>query len=156
MPVWMSRSKRPPFALWMKRAPLSQWLFSGLAEAGLPVICIETRPTKAFLKAQVNKSDRNDARGIAQMMRVGLFRPVHVKTLASQKRRMLLTSRQLLQAKAIDIENDLRGTLRNFGLKVGMVGTVKFEARIRELVADHPDLAAIVEPLLIARRVLRE
>ena len=90
------------------------------------------------------------------MMRVGLYRPVHVKTLASQKRRMLLTSRQLLQAKALDIENDLRGTLRNFGLKVGMVGTVKFEARIRELVADHPDLAAIVEPLLIARRVLRE
>jgi transposase len=85
-------------------------------------------------------------------MRVGLYRPVHVKTLASQKRRMLLTSRQLLQAKALDIENDLRGTLRNFGLKVGMVGTVKFEARIRELVADHPDLAAIVEPLLIARR----
>jgi transposase len=90
------------------------------------------------------------------MMRVGLYRPVHVKTLASQKRRMLLTSRRLLQAKALDIENDLRGTLRNFGLKVGMVGTVKFEARIRELVADHPDLAAIVEPLLIARRVLRE
>jgi transposase len=111
---------------------------------------------KAALSAQINKSDRNDARGIAQMMRVGLYRPVHVKTMASQKRRMLLTSRQLLQAKALDIENDLRGTLRNFGLKVGMVGTVKFEARIRELVADHPDLAAIVEPLLIARRVLRE
>ena len=111
---------------------------------------------KAALSAQINKSDRNDARGIAQMMRVGLYRPVHVKTMASQKRRMLLTSRQLLQAKALDIENDLRGTLRNFGLKVGMVGTVEFEARIRELVADHPDLAAIVEPLLIARRVLRE
>src|SRR3989440_6667228 len=111
---------------------------------------------KAALSAQINKSDRNDARGIAQMMRVGLYRPVHVKTLASQKRRMLLTSRQLLQAKALDIENDLRGMLRNFGLKVGMVGTVEFEARIRELVADHPDLAAIVEPLLIARRVLRE
>src|SRR5271154_2321218 len=90
------------------------------------------------------------------MMRVGLYRPVHVKTLASQKRRMLLTSRQLLQAKAIDIENDLRGTLRNFGLKVGIVGTAKFEARIRELVADEADLAAITEPLLIARRVLRE
>ena len=68
---------------------------------------------KAALSAQLNKSDRNDARGIAHMMRVGLYRPVHVKTLTSQKRRMLLTSRQLLQAKAIDIENDLRGTLRN-------------------------------------------
>src|SRR5436853_7183234 len=136
--------------------PLSQWLYSALAEWGLPVICVETRHMKAALSAKIAKSDRNDARGIAQMMRVGLYRPVHVKTLASQKRRMLLTSRQLLQAKALDIENDLRGTLRNFGLKVGMVGTVKFEARIRELVADHPDLAAIVEPLLIARRVLRE
>ena len=140
----------------LEAGPLSQWLYSALAEAGLPVICVETRHMKAALSAQINKSDRNDARGIAQMMRVGLYRPVHVKTLASQKRRMLLTSRQLLQAKALDIENDLRGTLRNFGLKVGMVGTVKFEARIRELVADHPDLAAIVEPLLIARRVLRE
>src|SRR5213592_3513903 len=140
----------------LEAGPLSQWLFSALGEANLPVICVETRHMRAVLSAQINKSDRNDARGIAQMMRVGLYRPVHVKTMASQKRRMLLTSRQLLQAKAIDIENDLRGTLRNFGLKVGMVGTVEFEARIRELVADHPDLAAIVEPLLIARRVLRE
>jgi transposase len=127
-----------------------------LAEAGLPMICVETRHMRAALSAQVNKSDRNDARGIAHMMRVGLYRPVHVKTLASQKRRMLLTSRQLLQAKACDIENDLRGTLRNFGLKVGIVGAVKFEERIRELVADHSDLAMIVEPLLTARRVLCE
>src|SRR5947199_95209 len=140
----------------LEAGPLSQWLYSALAEAGLPVICVESRHMKATLSAQINKSDRNDARGIAQMMRVGLYRPVQGKTLASQKRRMLLSSRQLLQAKALDIENELRGTLRNFGLKVGMVGTVKFEARIRELVADHPDLAAIVEPLLIARRVLRE
>ena len=60
----------------LEAGPLSQWLFSGLAEAGVPAICIETRHAKAFLKAQVNKSDRNDARGIAQMMRVGLFQPV--------------------------------------------------------------------------------
>ena len=79
---------------------------------------------QAVLKAQINKTDRNDARGIAQMMRVGLYRPVHVKTLRSQKLRMLLTHRKLLQSKAIAIENDLRGTLRNFGLKVGMVGKV--------------------------------
>ena len=71
---------------------------------------------QAVLKAQINKTDRNDARGIAQMMRVGLYRPVHVKTLHSQKLRMLLTHRKLLQSKAIAIENDLRATLRNFGL----------------------------------------
>ena len=69
---------------------------------------------------------------------------------------MLLTSRRLLQSKALDIENDLRGTLRNFGLKLGLLGAVKFEDRVRELLADYPDVAAIIEPLLIARRVLRE
>jgi Transposase len=108
------------------------------------------------LQAQINKTDRNDARGMAQMMRAGLYRPVHVKTLRSQKLRMLLTHRKLLQSKAIAIDNDLRGTLRNFGLKVGIVGTVKFEARIKELVENLPDLAVLVEPLLMVRRVLRE
>ena len=140
----------------LEAGPLSQWLFSALAEAGLPVICVETRHMKAVLKAQINKTDRNDARGLAQMMRVGLYRPVHVKTLRSQKLRVLLTHRKLLQSKAIAIENDLRATLRNFGLKVGVVGTVKFEARIRELVENLPDLAVLVEPLLIVRRIVRE
>jgi transposase len=143
----------------LEAGPLSQWLFSALAEAELPVVCVETRHMQAVLKAQINKTDRNDARGIAQMMRVGLYRPVHVKTLRSQKLRMLLTHRKLLQSKAIAIENDLRGTLRNFGLKVGMVGMVgkmRFEARIQELVENFPDLAGLVEPLLIVRRALRE
>jgi transposase len=140
----------------LEAGPLSQWLYSALAEAGLPVICVETRHMRAVLKAQINKTDRNDARGIAQMMRAGLYRPVHVKTLRSQKLRMLLTHRKLLQSKAIAIENDLRGTLRNFGLKVGVVGKVRFEARIRDLVENLPDLAALVEPLLVVRRVLRE
>src|SRR6202023_1623838 len=83
----------------LEAGPLSQWLVSGLAEAGVPAICIETRHAKAFLKAQVNKSDRNDARGIAQMMRVGLFQPVHVNTLASQKRRALLAARKISPGK---------------------------------------------------------
>src|SRR5213075_3079137 len=140
----------------LEAGPLSQWLYSVLAEAGLPVICVETRHMRAMLKVQINKTDRNDARGVAQMMRVGLYRPVHVKTLRSQKLRMLLTHRKLLQSKAISIENDLRATLRNFGLKVGMVGKVRFEERIKELVENLPDLAVLVEPLLIVRRALRE
>src|ERR1035437_2751417 len=86
----------------------------------------------------------------------GALSSVHVKTLRSQKLRMLLTHRKLLQSKAIAIDNDLRGTLRNFGLKVGIAGKVKFEARIKELVENIPDLALLVEPLLIVRRVLRE
>ena len=149
-PVW--RLER----IGLEAGPLSQWVFSGLAEAGLPVVCIETRHTKAFLKAQVNKSDRNDARGIAQMMRVNLFRPVHVKTLTSQKRRALLTARKILQEKAVAIENDIRGLLRNFGLKVGVIGVGKFEERIQELVGDIPELVEIIEPLLAARQKLRD
>jgi transposase len=122
----------------------------------LPVVCIETRHTKAFLKAQVNKTDRNDARGIAQMMRVNLFRPVHVKTVTSQQRRALLTAHKLLQEKAIAIENDIRGLLRNFGLKVGVIGPVAFDTRIRELVDGRPELADIAASLLAARQKLRE
>src|ERR1700740_3058772 len=140
----------------LEAGPLSQWLYSALAEAGLPVICVETRHMRAVLKAQINKTDRNDARGMAHMMRAGLYRPVHVKTLSTQKLRVLLTHCKLLQSKAIAIDNDLRGTLRNFGLKVGVVGTVKFEARIKELVESFPDLAYLFEPLLIVRRTLRE
>src|SRR4029078_7869114 len=138
----------------LEAGPLSQWLFSALAEAELPVICVETRHMQAVLKAQINKTDRNDARGIAQMIRVGLYRPVHVKTLRSQKLRMLLPHGKLLQSKAIASENDLRGALRNFGLKVGMVGKVRFEARIQELVENFPDFALLVEPPLIVRRVV--
>src|ERR671910_600157 len=140
----------------LEAGQLSQRLFDGLADAGLPVVCIETRHAKAFLKAQVNKTDRHDARGIAQMMRVNLFRPVHVKTLSSQKRRARLTARKLLPEKALAVENDIRGLLRNFGLKVGAVGAVRFEVRIHELIESMPDLIEVIQPLLQARRELRE
>jgi tetratricopeptide (TPR) repeat protein len=106
---------------------------------------------KEALAAQVNKTDRNDARGIARMMRVGLYRPVHVKTRISQKKRMLLTSRKLLQGQIRALENDLRGSLRTFGLKVGATSAGAFDERVRELVVEHPALAAIVGPLLAPR-----
>ena len=83
----------------LEAGPLSQWLYSALAEAGLPVICVETRHMRAVLKAQINKTDRNDARGMAQMMRAGLYRPVHVKTLRSQKLRTLLTQTGRLEKR---------------------------------------------------------
>src|SRR6201981_3509517 len=144
--------KNPRFKrIGLAAGPLSQWLYSAFAEAELPVICVETRHMQAVLKAQINKTDRNDARGIAQMMRVGLYRPVHVKTLRSQKLRMLLTHRKLLQSKAIAIENDLRGTLRNFGLKVGMVGKARFEARVKELIEN---LVLAGSPRALERRFI--
>jgi transposase len=120
----------------------------------------EKRSMDYFAGLDVSVKDTSvcivDDTDIAQMMRIGLYRPVHVKTLRSQKLRMLLTHRKLLQSKAIAIENDLRGTLRNFGLKVGIGGWTRFEARIEELVEDVPDLAVLIEPLLVVRRVLRE
>src|SRR5437667_3726158 len=122
----------------LEAGPLSQWLFSALAEAELPAVCVETRHMRAVLQAQIHKTDRNDARGIAQMMRVGLYRPVHVKMLRSQKLRMLLTHRKLLQAKAIAIENDLRGTLLNFGLEVGMAGATNIVVLFVALLQDLP------------------
>ncbi len=115
----------------LEAGPMSQWLYAELAAVGLPVICVEAQHMRSALSAQRNKTDRNDARGIAQMMRVGLYRPVHVKTLQSQERRLLLTARKLLQAKVLDIEADLRGTLKNFGLRVGVVGKGGFRARPR-------------------------
>ena len=106
--------------------------------------------------AGTEKTDRNDARGIAQMMRVGLYKPVHVKTVRSQEIRMLLTARKFVQTKLLDAENNLRGLLRNFGLKVGAVTRVQFERRILELLEQSPHLRLIIEPLLEVRRVLRE
>lgn len=140
----------------LEASPLCQWLYAGLARAGFPVICIETRHAQAVLSARPNKTDRNDARGIAQMMRVGLYRPVHVKTLASQKIRALLSGRRFLQTKLLDVENSIRGLLRNFGLKVGVVSRAQYEARILELIEDVPSLRVIIEPMLVVRRVVRE
>ena len=141
----------------VEAGPLSQWLAPRIAAAGFPVVCVETRHMSALLKAQHNnKTDRNDARGIAKMMRAGLFKAVHVKSLVSQEQRMLLTSRKLLQRKLLDVESELRGTLRNFGLRVGVVTKGRYEARVRDLIDDLPRLAAIVEPLLTVRRVLRQ
>src|SRR5918998_347074 len=100
------------------------------------------------------KTDRKDARGIAQLLRLGWFRPVHCKSVSAQETRALLTARKLLQTKHIDVEMSLRGVLRGFGLKVGPTTPRSFAARIRELVEGHPVLTAVAEALLAAREVL--
>jgi transposase len=139
----------------LEAGPLSQWLHAGLVEAGLPAILIETRHVKAALKAMTVKTDRNDARGMAQLMRMGWFRPVHAKAPMVQEIRALLTARKLLVAKLRDVESSIRGILRGFGLKVGAVSKGKFEARIRELVTGQVMLERVAEPLLRARVALR-
>ena len=100
------------------------------------------------------KSDRNDARGIAQLMRLGWFRPVHCKSMSAQEVRAVLTARKLVQSKLLDVENSLRGILRGFGLKVGKTTARSFAGRIQELVKGHPHLETIGEALLSVRAVL--
>jgi len=138
----------------LEAGPLSQWLYAALREAGLAVELLETRHVRDAFSAMIVKSDRNDARGIAQLMRLGWFRPVHCKSMAAQEVRALLTARKLVQAKLLDIENSLRGILRGFGLKVGKTTRPSFAGRIQELVAGHPNLEAIGEALLSVRAVL--
>src|SRR5512144_1125499 len=140
----------------LEAGPLSPWLHAGLRAAGFAVICIETRQMKAALKAMRNKTDRNDARGIAQIMRTGWFRMVHVKGSESHELRFLLTNRKTLQRKALDIENEIRGTLKAFGLKVGKVSRRRFEARVLEVTVDRAALRFMVTPMLRARAVLIE
>lgn len=135
----------------MEACPLSQWLFDGLVNAGFPAICVEIRHLKAAMSAMTHKSDRNDARGIAQVMRTGWFRSVHVKSRMSQEARMLLTSRRLLLKKRGALQSELRGSLKVFGLKIGKVSKKEFASRALELVEDQPILLAIVQPLLKLR-----
>ena len=107
-------------------------------------------------KAMPVKTDRTDARGIAQLLRLGWFRPVHCMSVSAQETRALLTARKLLQTKHLAVEMSLRGVLRGFGLKVGRTTPRSFAARIRELVAGHPTLTAVAEALLAARETLGE
>ena len=109
----------------LEAGPLSQWLYFGLRDTGLPIACIDTRHAKAAIVAMShNKTDRNDARSIAQLVRSGWFKTVHVKSIESQELRTLLTSREFLVNKIRDHENEIRGSLRPFGLKVGRVAAV--------------------------------
>ena len=138
----------------MEAGPLSQWLYRGLAKAGFAVELLETRHVRDAFKAMPIKTDKKDARGIAQLMRLGWFRPVHCKSLPAQEVRAVLTARKLVQAKLHDVEMSLRGLLRGFGLKVGHTTPRTFEPRVRELVEGHPTLTTIADALLAARSVL--
>jgi transposase len=138
----------------LEAGPLSQWLYAAMHGAGLAVELLETRHVRDAFKAMPVKTDRKDARGIAQLMRLGWFRPVHCKSLPAQETRVLLTTRKLLQAKHHALEMSLRGVLRGFGLKVGPTTPRTFSGRIRELVEGHPTLTVVAGALLAAREAL--
>jgi transposase len=139
----------------LEAGPLSQWLHAGLAQAGFEAVLLETRHVKAALSAMTVKTDRKDARGIAQLLRMGWFRAVHAKSIGSQEVRALLVARKQLLGRLIDVELSIRGILRGFGLKVGPVTRKVFEARIRELVAGQATLERITTAMLLARTALK-
>jgi transposase len=138
----------------LEAGPQSQWLYAELRQAGLAVELLETRHVRNAFKTMAVKTDRKDARGICELIRLGWFRPVHCKSMEAQETRAMLTARKLVQSKLHDVEMSLRGILRGFGLKVGRTTPKRFEGRIRELVSGHASLQVVAEALLAVRAVL--
>lgn len=153
---WIKELDETIAAVGLEAGPLSQWLYRGLTEAGLDAVLMETRQVKGALKAMPIKTDRRDAEGIARLLHLGWFRPVHCKSVSAQEVRAVLGARKAVQQGMIALEMSLRGLLRNFGLKVGAISRGRFEARIRELATGNPMLVAATEPLLRARAALRQ
>lgn len=142
-------------AVGLEAGPLSQWLHKHLTEAGFEIVLMETRQVKGALKAMPIKTDRRDAFGIARLLQMGWFRPVHCKSVSAQEMRAVLTARKSIQQACINLELSIRGVLRNFGLKMGAVAKGSFEARVRELTDGNPMLEAAADPILRVRAVLR-
>src|SRR5213080_4874568 len=139
------RSKAPgAVRIGLETGPTATWLWTELKQLGLPVICIDARHAKAVLKMQINKSDRNDAAGIARIMQTGWFKEVRVKDLDSHSVRALLASRALLVKIKRDLENQIRGLLKNLGLVIGRAKFNVFAVRAEELIEDRPELIAAV------------
>jgi transposase len=151
---WLAKSGPKAVLIGVEAGPLSQWLHAGLSQAGLAVELLETRHVRAAFKTMSVKTDRKDARGIAQLMRLGWYRPVHCKSLPAQEMRALLTARKLLQKQLHAVEMSLRGILRNFGAKVGQTTARTFEGRVRALVEGQPTLQPVADALLAARTTL--
>jgi transposase len=149
------RSKAPDAVrIGLETGPTSTWLWTELKQLGLPVICIDARHAKAVLKMQINKSDRNDAIGIARIMQTGWFKEVHVKDIDSHSVRALLASRALLVKIKRDLENHVRGLLKNLGLVIGRAKFNVFTVRAEELIEGRPELIAAIRPLLEARNAV--
>ncbi len=139
----------------LEAGPLSHWLHAGLTAAGHETVLLETRHVKSALAAMAVKTDRRDVRGVAQLLRMGWYRPVHSKSPAAQELRALLAGRKMLLGKLLDVELSIRGILRGFGLKLGETTRSRFAGRVRELAAGQAMLEAVVEPMLRAREALR-
>jgi transposase len=151
------RSRAPgTVRIGIETGPTTTWLWTELNRLDLPVICIDARHAKAVLKMQINKSDRNDAAGIACIMQTGWFREVRVKDFDSHAVKALLASRALLVKIKRDLENQVRGLLKNLGLVIGRAKFNVFAVRAEGLIENRPELVAAVRPLLEARKAIEQ
>lgn len=132
----------------LEACSLSAWLHDGLCAQGLTAICIETRTANAAMKTMPNKTDRNDARALAQIMRTGWYRQVHVKSRQCRLWRSLLVARRTVLNEMRTIENVVRAILREAGLKLGTPGRAAFAGRVRELASGDKEVMLLIEPLL--------
>jgi len=139
----------------IEACPLSEWLYGALVESGLQTACIEIRHAQRFLSSRPNKTDRSDARGIADMMRLDHYRPVHVKSKASQLLRTRLIARRKFVDHMLAIEDTIRGLLKVHGLKLGLVHRGRFAAKVEAMLTDEPELQMAIGPLLEARNMMR-
>ena len=147
----------PIHQIGLEAGTLTQHLTYGLKEAGFDVVCMEARQVNAALSAMRNKTDKNDARGIAQLLRSGWYSRVHVKSVESHYIRALLTSRKVMQRKCIDLENEIRGLLKVFGVKLPMrLRGGAFDAAVRDTIESDPALSHALLPMLQARQMLLE
>ena len=135
---------------------MTPWLVHELRQRGLDVVCLDARHARAALKMQINKTDQNDAEGLAQIMRTGWYRPVHVKSFEAHRARSLVGARSQLVGMTTRLSNHIRGVLKTFGLLPGGVRGLPFDRRVEALLEDRVDLAPIVRPMLAAWRQLRE
>ena len=140
----------------IETGPMTPWLVHGLRGRGLDTVCLDARHARAALKMQLNKTDRNDAEGLAQVLRTGWYRAVHVKSFDSHRVRALLGARAQLVGMTTRLSNHIRGVLKIFGLLPGPMRGLSFDRRVEILLAERPDVAPIVRPMLVTWRQLRE
>lgn len=157
MAAWLARHAPGLVRVGIETGPLALWHLHGLRKLGVPVVCLDARHAQKVLACWPMKTDRNDARGLAELVRLGAFREVAVRSEASVRRRALLGAREQLVRMRRDVENQVRGLLKSFGRLMGAARGAAFAGRARELVEGEPALAGIVEPLLRVReQLLRE
>lgn len=134
---------------------MTTWLVHELRSRGLGVECLDARHARSALKMQLNKTDQNDAEGLAQIMRTGWFRSVHVKSYETHRVRALLGARAQLVGMTTRLSNHIRGVLKRFGLLPGSIRGLPFDRRVEALLEGRSDVAAVVQPMLTAWRQIR-